>query len=103
VATYVKVNAGEVRDVEAYVRRAVVNGSRSHIRRAVVARAYLLTGHRSAQHEDRSVEPAWADDRLEMLAVLSRLPRRMRTVVVLRFYEDLSVAGDHGNLPADDH
>lgn len=33
-----------------------------------------------------------ADDRVDLRAALARLPRRQRAVVVLRFYEDLSVA-----------
>jgi RNA polymerase sigma-70 factor (sigma-E family) len=75
--------------VDAYVRRVLVNTQRSAWRRRRVSE--VLT--------DRIPEPreqASTDGRVELhdalWAALARLPRRQRTVLVLRYYEDLSEA-----------
>ena len=74
-----------------YLRAAVVNRSRSALRRRKVARAFW------AQHTvEDAAEPAEhptlrSADRAEMLQAISRLPRRQREVIVLRYYEDLPV------------
>ncbi len=73
---------------EAYLRRTVVNLSRSYFRRRKVERAYL---ERSTP--DRSGPPPAerpnTEDRDAMWLALGRLPTRQRTALVLRFYEDL--------------
>lgn len=72
-------------DPEAYVRKAILNGSRSR--------------WRSQRHErlvpelpeSCRVEPVAGDHNDAMWQAMARLPTRQRAVVVLRFYEDLSV------------
>ena len=73
---------------EAYVRRTMVHTYTTWWRRKW--NGELPT----AQLPDRAVASAIdvADDRNDLRAALARLPRRQRAVVVLRFYEDLSVA-----------
>ena len=70
---------------EAYLRRTVVNLSRSHFRRRRVELAYL---------ERAAGAPSGANPELgareEMWEALLRLPDRQRTAIVLRYYEDLS-------------
>jgi RNA polymerase sigma-70 factor (sigma-E family) len=76
----------------AYLRRSVVNRSRSHLRHLSVVR----------RHADREAPPepaAGADHatydlarRAMVLEALHRLSRRQREVLVLRYYLDLSEA-----------
>jgi RNA polymerase sigma-70 factor (sigma-E family) len=82
----------------AYLRRSVVNGSRSALRHRRVEDRYLIaeTSARSAHGltiepsaESRALDHA-AGDRL--VAALGRLPRRQREVLALRYYLDLSEA-----------
>ena len=80
--------AGGVTDVLAYLRRAVVNETRSR--------------HRRREHEARAITrwgaPATVvdTDRIALaeplLAALRQLPARQRAVVVLRYHDDLSEA-----------
>jgi RNA polymerase sigma-70 factor (sigma-E family) len=78
-------------DPLAYLRSAVVNRSRSTLRRRKVARAFW-----SHEAVDEAVEPAEQasirkSEREEMLRAINALPRRQREVIVLRYYEDLPV------------
>lgn len=77
-------------DPTAYVRRAMVN-------------AHVSWTRRSSSHEQLFAEPPDSDalhadedsgnvERLQMWRDLATLPARMRAVLVLRFYEDLSEA-----------
>jgi RNA polymerase sigma-70 factor (sigma-E family) len=70
-----------------YLRRTVVNLTRSHFRRARVERAYLATraGERAPAHD-----PPEPGEREELWRALLELPERQRAAIVLRFYEDLS-------------
>jgi RNA polymerase sigma-70 factor (sigma-E family) len=76
----------------AYLRRSVVNRSRSHLRHLTVVRRHA--------DRERDPEPAGAADvtaydlarRATVLAALRRLPRRQREVLALRYYLDLSEA-----------
>lgn len=75
-------------DMDAYVRRMVVNACTSWFRRAV-RREHA---HDVATLPERvdGVDPAAAlADRDRMLGLLRRLPARQRTVLVLRHYEGL--------------
>jgi RNA polymerase sigma-70 factor (sigma-E family) len=81
--------AGGVTDVLPYLRRAVVNETRSrHRRREHEARAFARWNGSSAITVDA--------DRLALaeplLAALRQLPARQRAVVVLRYHDDLSEA-----------
>ena len=76
----------------AYLRRSVVNRSRSHLRHLAVVR----------RHAERALlpEPAAGADhtatdharRAAVLDALRELPRRQREVLALRYYVDLSEA-----------
>ncbi|HEY6737436.1 MAG TPA: SigE family RNA polymerase sigma factor [Actinopolymorphaceae bacterium] len=79
---------------ELYARTVVVNLARSHWRRVLRRRenpAGTVTG---ALADDRVVDdPADRhDQRDELWRALSTLPTRMRAVLVLRYFEDLSEA-----------
>jgi len=82
----------------AYLRRSVVNGSRSVLRHRTVEDRYLRaeTSARTAygtttepSAETRAVQHATGD---RLVAALGRLPRRQREVLTLRYYLDLSEA-----------
>ncbi|HEY1916316.1 MAG TPA: sigma-70 family RNA polymerase sigma factor [Streptosporangiaceae bacterium] len=80
-------------DALAYVRAAVLNRSRSVLRRRSIARRLGAT--RDLQL-DRLVESAehdvvLAEDRKRVLAALVALPRRRQEVLILRYYLGLSV------------
>jgi len=70
---------------KAYLRMAVVNACRSHLRRLALERAYRR--HPSVTGEGSQL--AEAD---ELFDALAGLPSRQRAALVLRFYEDLSEA-----------
>ena len=67
-----------------WLRVAVVNGCRNEHRRLGRARRHA---HRLDQRSTEGSEPT-----PELIDSLRRLPLRQRTVVVLRFYEDLTEA-----------
>ena len=82
----------------AYVRRCVVNSSRSVLRHRTVEDRYLRaetsarTAHGTTTEpsaETRALEHATGD---RLVAALGRLPRRQREVLTLRYYLDLSEA-----------
>jgi RNA polymerase sigma-70 factor (sigma-E family) len=82
-------NHGPVQDLEAYVKRAIVN---RYLDRVRARRTWL-------RHAPRTVTPPdsadWTGDTLrrgEVRAALAALSPRQRACVVLRFYEDLPVA-----------
>lgn len=83
--------------IEGYLRVAVLNRARSSARRR---RPWSVFGHDHEQAAARSAPPgdgpegaALRDDReQQVLAVLARLPRRQREVVVLRYWLDMSEA-----------
>lgn len=74
-----------------YLRRAVVNGSRSRLRHRRVARRRdgptVFPAASSAEDQVMS-----NDERDSVVAQLRRLPSRQRQVLVLRYYLDLSEA-----------
>jgi RNA polymerase sigma factor (sigma-70 family) len=79
-ATLAARDMADVREPEAYLRTVVVNECRSVMRRRQRA---------SAAPVDEGVHLDSSD--LEMRDALARLNPRRRTVVVLRFYEDMKV------------
>lgn len=85
---------GPVRDAArapAYLRSAVLNGARSHLRRRVVRERPRAVGTSSAE---RSPEAAAlvADEHAAVLTALRALPDRQRDVLALRYYLDLTEA-----------
>jgi RNA polymerase sigma-70 factor (sigma-E family) len=82
--------AGRVEDAPAYVRRVVVNLASRRWRRLALGR------RRDAAALEWSPEPTDESEvvaeRDRTLRAVMRLPPRRRAVVVLRFYEDMTVA-----------
>lgn len=74
---------------DAYLRRTVVNLSRSHVRRRMVERAFLKRETAAAERESASWPASSFEDREVLWRALGRLPERQRVAIVLRFYEDL--------------
>jgi len=70
-------------DPEGYVRRVMANRNISTWRR--LRREQLVSDPPETSYEDQPVDGAMWD-------ALAKLPRRQRTVLVLRYYEDLSEA-----------
>jgi RNA polymerase sigma-70 factor (sigma-E family) len=84
---------GRLRDelsADAYLRRAVVNRSRSLLRRRRTARGYTWPVAAVEPGADAAVLAA--DERSQLRRAVSRLPGRQREVLVLRYWADLSVA-----------
>lgn len=84
---------GRLRDggsAEGYLRRAVVNGSRSLLRRRRTARGY--TWPVAADEPGADTDVLAADERSQIRRAVSQLPRRQREVLVLRYWADLSEA-----------
>jgi len=72
---------------EAYVRKVLVNTALSTFRRrSSTERPTADLPETSGLHHGTEADRTW------LIRELARLPQRQRTVVVLRFYEDLSVA-----------
>lgn len=92
---YIRVHnaRGRLRDPDkalAYLRQAVVNLSRSTLRRRMVAARHAsrpMPDAASAEHDAYALV-----ERDAVVAALSQLPRRQREAVVLRFYADASEA-----------
>jgi len=80
----------------AYLRRSVVNSSRSVLRHHIVEARYLSAETRSRTAYGTTTEPSAETLALEhatgdrLVAALGRLPRRQREVLTLRYYLDLS-------------
>jgi RNA polymerase sigma-70 factor (sigma-E family) len=84
---------GSLRDPQAavaYLDRAVVNGSRSWVRRRVTARGYAPpeAGTASSAEADAIARERGS----AVVDAVRALPRRQREVVVLRYFLDLSEA-----------
>ena len=77
-------------DPDAYVRRILINASKSRFRRNRVSERASGPGDLA----DAAVEDPAAEvgERSVLLAALAELPPRQRAVVVLRYWEDLSDA-----------
>lgn len=87
---YVRWRRDEIRDVGAYVRRAVVNEANSKLRRRYLERRVAA----SRDGDDRGVRLLDDDaaDRDAVWRAIGHLPERQRAAVVLRYHEDLSEA-----------
>ncbi len=75
-------------DVDAYVRRSVVNDSHSRFRRRRVPTVPLAAAAASVGVTAPGLTAV--EDRAGLAAALASLPGRQRQVLVLRFVEDLS-------------
>jgi RNA polymerase sigma-70 factor (sigma-E family) len=76
--------------VTVYLRSAVINGARSHLRRRMVARKHMPPPPPLAVAAE--VDGVARAERTEVFGALNRLPNRQREVLVLRYYLDLSEA-----------
>jgi len=74
-----------------YLRTAVVNRSRSALRRRRVARAFAGRATRIELAEPADSGAVRTAERQTVLAAIDALPQRQREAVVLRYYEDLPV------------
>jgi RNA polymerase sigma-70 factor (sigma-E family) len=87
---YPRWKKGQVRDVGAYLRRAVANEANSKLRRRYLERREAakrsgdLRGERTMDDHTADHDAVWS--------AIQRLPDRQRHAVVLRYYEDLSEA-----------
>jgi len=76
----------------AYLRRSVVNGSRSALRRRGVAERFLSRTSRAEQAPSAESLALLAGTYADVLARVRTLPARQREALVLRYYLDLSEA-----------
>ncbi|WP_228976521.1 SigE family RNA polymerase sigma factor [Streptomyces sp. DH12] len=83
---------------QAYARKTVVNLYATWRRRRWHTETAHPGGEGTVAAADRSDIAADAEARLELARALDILPRAQRAVVVLRFYEDLSVEETAGLL-----
>ena len=74
-----------------YLRTAVVNRSRSALRRRRIARAFAGRASRIELAEPADSGAVRTAERRSVLSAIDALPRRQREAVVLRYYEDLPV------------
>ncbi|MDA8061535.1 MAG: sigma-70 family RNA polymerase sigma factor, partial [Actinomycetota bacterium] len=74
----------------AYIRKAVVNACRSALRRRALALRHRPPAPEPVGGADAAALHAF--ERSAVVAALRRLPRRQREALVLRYYEDLSLA-----------
>jgi RNA polymerase sigma-70 factor (sigma-E family) len=92
VRVYVQWRRGRVTNVEAYLRRAVVNTVKNAWRRRSVARRFDRLVTQSTFDADPRALETIVVERDELLTALHALPPRQRECIVLRYYEDLSEA-----------
>lgn len=90
VSLHRRLRRGDVDDPRAYLRRAVVNACRSRLRRRYLEARHRHRNPTPATRGVRRVDDA-AADRDAVFRAMRTLPQGMRTVLVLRFFEDLSV------------
>jgi RNA polymerase sigma factor (sigma-70 family) len=84
-------NPSRVDDPLHYLRRAVVNRSRSVLRRRRTVRAFAGRAESIELVEPADSGAVRTAERVRVLAAIDALPRRQREAVVLRYYEDLPV------------
>lgn len=73
---------------QAYLRRAVVNGSRDRLRARRVRRATVIPAPEHARSPEAEV--LVLEQHRALIAALWTLPRRQREVLVLRYFSDLT-------------
>lgn len=78
---------------EAYLKRAVVNGCRSKIRRKTIeSRAAVVLRSQALQSSSMPTDADQRETRREVWQAIRMLPERQRAAVVLFYYEDLPEA-----------
>jgi len=90
VRTHSRLTRIDPEKVTVYLRSAVINGARSHLRRRMVQRRHPPTPPPNAAAAE--VDGVARAQRTELFGALNRLPNRQREVLVLRYYLDLSEA-----------
>lgn len=88
VKVYRRLQRGGVAQPRAYLRRAVINEINSRFRRLAVERRQAV--RRSGDERGLRGADEQVADSDAMFKALRHLPPRQRTVVVLRFYDDLA-------------
>lgn len=78
-------------DPHRYLRTAVLNRSRSVLRRRKISQVFLARRARDSLVESADEAAMRHDERARMLGAIAGLPQRQREVIVLRYYEQLSV------------
>jgi RNA polymerase sigma-70 factor (sigma-E family) len=76
----------------AYLRSAVLNQARSHLRKQQVRRRWLRSVEPPPNQEGADGAALLGAESTEMLTALRKLPDRQREVLALRYYLDLSEA-----------
>ena len=89
VRTYARGRGDDLANVEGYVRRAVLNTYLDGFRRR---RRWAAMRHLVATDDSRAGPEQSSTDRMDVRAALNHLSPRERACVVLRFYEDMTVA-----------
>ena len=75
---------------DAYLRKTIVNLSRSYFRRKRVERSYLERVRGEIRSDAVARPERLVEEHDELWRALSQLSHRQRAAIVLRFYEDLS-------------
>ncbi len=83
---------GDREHVVAYLRKAVINRSRSRLRRLRTVRRFLAQARPPADAPPADRELLVAERHRELVSHVDRLPARQREVIVLRYYCGLSEA-----------
>ena len=76
----------------AYLRKAVINRSRSRLRRLRTVRRFLAQARPPADEPPADSAVLLAERHRELLDHIDRLPTRQREVIVLRYYAGMSEA-----------
>ena len=95
VKTYTRGRTTDPTNVEGYVRRAVLNTYLDGFRRR---KRWAALRHLVATDDSHAGPEQSSTDRLDVHAALAALSPRERACVVLRFYEDMTVAAIAENL-----
>ncbi len=74
----------------AYLRRCVVNGARSVLRRRRTVRRHPQPDEASLTADSADRRVLLAEEHREVIAALRRLPTRQREVIVLRYWSELT-------------
>jgi RNA polymerase sigma factor (sigma-70 family) len=88
VKTHGKLHRVDPEKVPQYLRAAVINGSRSRLRRREVRRRHASTERGAVRAAE--LDALAGSERSDMLRQLETLPTRQREVLLLRYYLDLS-------------